>query len=176
MANRRRDPEREAFWRSVVLRQVASGLSVRAFCRQQGLAESAFHAWRRTIAERDCKQKATQQRQGTNDRRNAEPKRLAKRPARPSAKQPGEASVQRNGRATRAPAFVLVVVTGKRPQPSDCGTGRDEIVIELAGGRWLRLPGTIAVERLARLVHALEADEAAATASDVRVLRAGAER
>jgi transposase-like protein len=53
MANKQRDAEKEAFWREVVQRHAASGISVRAFCRQEQLIESAFYAWRRTIAERD---------------------------------------------------------------------------------------------------------------------------
>jgi transposase len=53
MANKRRDAEKETFWREVVQRHAASGVSVRAFCREQQLIESAFYAWRRTIAERD---------------------------------------------------------------------------------------------------------------------------
>jgi transposase-like protein len=53
MANKQRDAEKETHWREVVQRQAASGMSVRAFCRQQQLVESAFYAWRRTIAERD---------------------------------------------------------------------------------------------------------------------------
>jgi hypothetical protein len=31
-----------------------SGLSVRAFCAEQGLSEASFYAWRRTLAERDA--------------------------------------------------------------------------------------------------------------------------
>ena len=53
MANRQRDMEKERFWRELLSRQAASGLSVRAFCRQEGLGESSLHAWRRTIRERD---------------------------------------------------------------------------------------------------------------------------
>ena len=54
MANRRRDPEREVRWREVMARQAASGLSVRAFCRREEIAEAQFYAWRRTIARRDA--------------------------------------------------------------------------------------------------------------------------
>jgi transposase-like protein len=53
MANKQRDVEKEAYWREALQRQAASGVSVRSFCRQQQLVESAFYAWRRTIAERD---------------------------------------------------------------------------------------------------------------------------
>ena len=52
MANRIRDPEREAFWRRALTACGKSGLSVRAFCRREKLAESAFYFWRRTIHER----------------------------------------------------------------------------------------------------------------------------
>jgi hypothetical protein len=53
MANRNRDVGREQAWRRRLAKQAASGLGVRAFCRREQLAESAFYAWRRTIAERD---------------------------------------------------------------------------------------------------------------------------
>ncbi len=49
-----RDPAREAKWRQVLARQGKSGLSVRVFCRREGLPESAFYAWRRTIQQRDA--------------------------------------------------------------------------------------------------------------------------
>jgi len=52
MAKRQRDPAKEAFWRDVLRRFVASGLSVRVFCKRERLTESAFYAWRRTIDER----------------------------------------------------------------------------------------------------------------------------
>lgn len=52
MARHRRDPERERFWRDAVAGQRKSGLSVRAFCRQRGLNEPNFYAWRRTLDER----------------------------------------------------------------------------------------------------------------------------
>lgn len=53
MSNAQRDLEKENFWRGALARQADSGLPVRAFCRQEQLTESAFYAWRRTLAERD---------------------------------------------------------------------------------------------------------------------------
>jgi hypothetical protein len=55
MANRERSAAKERYWRDVLERHTASGLRARAFCRREKLAESAFYAWRRTIAERDAK-------------------------------------------------------------------------------------------------------------------------
>jgi hypothetical protein len=57
MANTMRNATKERFWRGTLKRQSASGLSVRAFCRREALAESAFYAWRRTVAERDAEAK-----------------------------------------------------------------------------------------------------------------------
>ena len=53
MAKHERDVAKERHWREVLQRQAASGLNVRAFCRREEIAETAFHAWRRTIRERD---------------------------------------------------------------------------------------------------------------------------
>lgn len=53
MANRVRDARKEAFWRDALRRQGKSGVSVREFCRREGVGESNFYAWRRAIDERD---------------------------------------------------------------------------------------------------------------------------
>jgi hypothetical protein len=48
-----RDSQKERIWRQTIGRWQKSGLTIRAYCRQHGLAEANFHAWRRTIANRD---------------------------------------------------------------------------------------------------------------------------
>ncbi len=53
MANKQRDPAKEALWRKTLKRLSASGLSVREFCKRENVTESAFYAWRRTIGERN---------------------------------------------------------------------------------------------------------------------------
>jgi hypothetical protein len=62
MAHRIRDPGREAFWRRTLTAFGNSGLSVRAFCRREKLAETAFYFWRRTIQQRGITPKRPQQR------------------------------------------------------------------------------------------------------------------
>jgi transposase-like protein len=109
MANRRRDLAKERWWREALKRQAVSGLSVCGFCRREKLAESAFYAWRRIVAERDAEIKPTRQ----------------------------------------ASAFVPMAVIEPAPRKAS-------IEIELAGGRLLRLPVSIAPAQLAELVHALE--------------------
>jgi transposase len=115
MANTQRDAAKERYWRGVVQRHAASGLGVRAFCRQQGLAESAFYAWRRTIQQRDAAARSESKATLPND----------------------------------AQAFVPVVVTGAPREPN--------IVMELAGGRVLRVQPPVSPGWLAELLHALEA-------------------
>lgn len=53
-------------------------------------------------------------------------------------------------------AFVPVIVRDVRPARPASETG---VVIELRGGRLLRLPGSMPATRLAELVRALEAEE-----------------
>ena len=52
--NNQRSNSKERFWRRMVRRCRSSGLSVRAFCEEQGLSEPSFYAWRRTLAQRDA--------------------------------------------------------------------------------------------------------------------------
>ena len=41
-------------WRELIRRQGESGLSVRAFCRQEDVREPSFYAWRRKLAGREA--------------------------------------------------------------------------------------------------------------------------
>ena len=47
------DLAKETFWREQLERQAASGLSIAAWCRQNQVAITSFHYWRRTLARRD---------------------------------------------------------------------------------------------------------------------------
>src|SRR4051812_5337336 len=62
---------------------------------------------------------------------------------------------ERDARQPATPAFVPVVVHDEPRAERDAG-----IVIELRGGRLLRLPGSTPAVRVAELVRALEATEA----------------
>lgn len=42
--------ERAAFWRRHLDSQSASGLSIRAYCREHGLTESSFYQWRKRLS------------------------------------------------------------------------------------------------------------------------------
>lgn len=48
-----RDLQKERFWRRALKRQARGQETIRAFCQREGLAETAFHFWRRELARRD---------------------------------------------------------------------------------------------------------------------------
>ena len=54
MSRGRGDSERAGEWRERLARWLASGLSVRAFCAQQGVAEASFYYWKRALRLRDA--------------------------------------------------------------------------------------------------------------------------
>jgi len=49
---RRNTGEATLRWREILKRQAASGLSVREFCANEGVAQPSFYAWRRKLRER----------------------------------------------------------------------------------------------------------------------------
>lgn len=51
-----RSAERERYWRGVIKKQRASGLSVAEFCRRNDVADGLFYRWRRRLAELDAQQ------------------------------------------------------------------------------------------------------------------------
>jgi hypothetical protein len=48
-----RSLEKERFWRGHLDRQSTSGISMRSYCRHNGLLDSSFRCWKRKIVERD---------------------------------------------------------------------------------------------------------------------------
>jgi hypothetical protein len=128
MAKGQRDSRREGFWRGVLAKFSSSDLNIRDFCRQAMITEASFYAWRRTIQQRDAEQK-----------RQPVPRTDQVRP--PRRRQP-------------QPTFVPLVVRDDQPTHT-----RGDLTIELGTGprvRVLRLPVTIAADRLAELVRAVE--------------------
>jgi transposase-like protein len=57
---RRRNPQREQFWRQTLAAWQKSGQSIRAFCAERGLSEASFFAWRRTLRRSDRQPTVTQ--------------------------------------------------------------------------------------------------------------------
>jgi transposase-like protein len=75
-----REIQRQRHWQEIVRGQRESGQSVRAYCRQAGMEESAFYWWRRELARRSRQRNdSPQPRRGV---RQGEPTRPGRR--RPS--------------------------------------------------------------------------------------------
>lgn len=49
---KRRDVEKERYWRKVIGEAARSGVSIRQFCRQRRLKESQFYWWQRELKKR----------------------------------------------------------------------------------------------------------------------------
>ena len=52
---KRRDIEKERYWRKVIGEAARSGVSVRQFCRQRRLRESQFYIWQRKLKGRQSR-------------------------------------------------------------------------------------------------------------------------
>ena len=68
-----RNSKKEQEWRERVQRWQQSGESVRAFCRREGLHESAFFAWRRELQRRGQERQAVR-----TERKQVKPSTSAK--------------------------------------------------------------------------------------------------
>ena len=116
-------------WQTAIERWQSSGQSVRAFCRQGGLKESAFFFWRRELA--------------LQDRADA-----TSSPS-PSCKQKTSSPVEPTGAAAR---FLPVqVVAGHDPRRAG------DIEIVLVSGRAVRVPPQFDRQTLADVLTVLEA-------------------
>lgn len=126
---RRADPELERAWRERISAWATSGLTARAYCRDQGVSEASFYTWRRKLQQRDGAGKSGRARQTRS-------KPTSRRAA------PG---------AGRTPAFIPVTVVGA---PVDRQTAPIEIVH--ASGAMVRINTTPNAELLAAVFAALD--------------------
>jgi len=141
---RGRDLAKEALWRGRVASQGESGLSVRAFCRAEGVGEAAFHWWRRELSLRDRESG----RAGVTE--------SARRRGGRSAGTERDVGLRGCGPAREScPAFVEVSCVGA-PQGDAAASTVVEVV--LRGGRVLRVGDGFTAETVSRLVSVLEAE------------------
>jgi hypothetical protein len=99
-----RDPAKERFWRKTLQRQEATGLSVREFCAQYNLAETAFYSWRTVIRRRD--------RESGSKPFSAELARSAKRRSSVPEVRAQQAHSLKKRAAVEHPKFLPVAVSG----------------------------------------------------------------
>jgi transposase-like protein len=85
---RKSDPAKERYWRAVVQGYEGSGQSVREYCRQAGVKESAFYWWRRELARRGSGRNAARQRTNSMSRQSGTVARRKTAAQRPGGKSP----------------------------------------------------------------------------------------
>ena len=125
MANHRRSVEKEAYWRGQLDQQVVSGLSVRGWCRDNGVSEPSFYMWRREVRKRDLER-------GLSNRN------------------PAERGVQgRLSEAAVTPGFVAVDVVTSGAVLAD---REAKLEIAVAGGVVIRLREDVSAETLERVL------------------------
>lgn len=141
MANHRRSVEKEAYWRGQLERQSASGLSVRKWCRENGVSEPTFYVWRRELRKRDLKC-------GLTERDRHAPL----------------------SEATMTPGFVAIDVVTPDVVTSDAvSSGREaKLEIDVAGGVVIRLREDASAETLERVLTVVCRHGVAGIAREVR--------
>ncbi len=101
--------ERERFWRELIERQPASGMSIAQFCREAGVSPNSFFVWRRRLRAPNVRGHRTSARSARRDghapaSRSLVPVRLIADPRGPRAPKPGTIEVEwPNGLILRVP-------------------------------------------------------------------------
>jgi hypothetical protein len=113
---RRVDEVKQELWRKRVEDQARSGLTIREFCRREGLSEPGFYGWRRELVRRDA----------------------AASQSRPLEAEPSSGPEADGRRAVR---FARVIVSDRPRRKDEAASSRedDRIEIETAGGRRIRV-------------------------------------
>ena len=98
---RRRDVEKERFWRGIIDGHAGSGLSIREYCGRRGVSEPSFFAWRCELARGDAQ----------SARQSKSTQKLARaRAARDSRTQPRFAQLQIASAELQNGAAVIEIV------------------------------------------------------------------
>jgi len=154
---RRGDPERWRYWEGVVRRCQEGGQSVRAFCRAEGLRESAFYFWRRRLARRSPPSGAAgQPRPGTPTLAQAAPstKRRSGPRHRPASFLPVRVVAPASGYPVSGGAPRGTRIAGRRVAAATETSQGVEIV--LAFGRIVRVPTGFERQTLVDVLSVLE--------------------
>ena len=126
MASGIRQENKEQHWRGHLAAWQGGGLSIRAYCRQQGLSEPSFYFWRRELLRRDHQACSTTR--GATAQRSATVRQTA--------------TAQRSASATWMPLAVS--------QP-----GSPTVEVHLPEGTVLRIPADVAASTWDSLLTAL---------------------
>jgi hypothetical protein len=138
---RRGASQRQVYWEEVMRRWRESAQSVRGFCRDEGLQESAFYCWRRKLARRS---------QRTDAGNGARPQA---RPVTRAATSPGRVSSPPGSGPSFLPVQVIGSVSG---HPASAGAANG-VEINLGQGRTVRVRAGFDRQTLVEVLAVLEA-------------------
>lgn len=155
---RRRNQEKESYWRGHVDQQAAGDISIRAYCREHGFSQASFFAWRREIRKRDAERNhslsgvpqapiplaGSHRRASQADSAIGRRTRAALVTSEPLGSSSGFGSSSRNGR----PGFVGLDLVFDAPSSPVNPT----LTIECPGGPVIRLREDVSAEVLERVV------------------------
>lgn len=145
---RRTDPEKERYWRGVVQGQRGSGQSVREYCRQAGVKESAFYWWRKELARRTETRKAARSSAADGSEQSGESNRgRRRRQKKPATVTP------RGGRSPGGDASPFVPI---HLLPGNSVVNATAVEIYLSDGRMVRVGPGIDRQTLVEVLSALE--------------------
>jgi len=149
MSNSNRDPDKEAFWRLVHEEFEGSGLTVREFCRKEGLTESSFYAWKRLLKERDSEATPL----GSNE---ASPSHVSSKRVAGSVGAKGKRRVpkKRKGQAAKGSnLFVPVEIVASPIASTELVS--NELTIRTPAGFTIGLPPTVDAGRFGEIMDVL---------------------
>jgi transposase-like protein len=134
-----RDLKKELYWRKILREHRQSGFTIRDFCRQKGLAEPLFYAWRREVQRRDQPSVGARWRTGK-----------ASRPVSAQAVRPGSSKTAKP--KGDGAAFVSVKLSDVALSPANA----DAVECHFPSGAVLRMPPGMEPAAVAALVRAWE--------------------
>ena len=169
---------KEAFWRFHSERQTAVSASIKSYCREHGLAESSFYAWRKKIENRDAVQDQPSRRlpQGSHTARSSGGNRIRTTrscaPVVPCSVASTVTSRCERHRSERIGLVALEIVGEESPQ-SAVTTTSSTLEIACPGGVVIRLREDVSFDILQRVIEACEQSHrvAAESAAEVREVR-----
>lgn len=145
--SRSRRRETRDFWEAAIRLWKESGLSVRAFCRNEGLTEHAFYSWRRELLPKTPPSGENQTSLATK-----EDAVIADQPQRPKRKRTAGTA----GSDASSAEFMPVRVVAEHMASADAAAGTSPIEIVHQSGWRVRIPDGFAPAILDAVLTVLE--------------------
>lgn len=155
---RRCDPAKERYWRGVVQGQGGSGQSVREYCRQAGVKESAFYWWRRRLARRSETREAARSEsvRGRKALRSSAAKGSDRSGASSQRRRPGPGKPATTTFGGQSPGKEAASFVPIRLMADNSAAKAAVIEIHLGDGRMVRVGPGIDRQTLVEVLRAME--------------------